>query len=52
MAGLVDACGALGLASGTILTYDQDEKREKGGLKISVRPVWKWLLEDDTTETT
>lgn len=44
--GLVDACGSLGLNSGTILTYDQDEKREKGGLKISVQPVWRWLLEN------
>jgi predicted AAA+ superfamily ATPase len=45
--GLVDACGSLGLNSGTILTYDQEEKREKGGLKISVQPVWRWLLETD-----
>jgi predicted AAA+ superfamily ATPase len=35
MAGLMDACGSLGLTSGTILTYDQDERREKDGLKIS-----------------
>jgi len=51
MAGLVDACGSLGPSSGTILTYDQDEEREKNGLKISVRPVWKWLLDAGMTET-
>lgn len=49
MAGLVDACGSLGMTSGTILTYDQDEARQMDGLGISVRPVWKWLLEPDTT---
>lgn len=32
---------------GIILTYDQDEDREYKELKISVRPVWKWLLEAD-----
>jgi len=46
VAGLVDACGLLNLTSGTILTYAQDEKREKNGLKISVLPVYKWLLEE------
>lgn len=52
IAGLVDACGTLGLNSGIILTYAQDEEREKDGLKISVLPVWKWLLGDDATEAT
>lgn len=46
LAGLVDASSLLGLTSGTILTYAQDEEREKNGLKISVLPVWKWLLEE------
>ena len=45
--GLVDACRSLGLTSGIILTYAQEEKQEKDGLKISVLPVWKWLLEAD-----
>jgi len=52
LAGLADACRSLGLTSGIILTYGQDEEREKDGLKISVRPVWKWLLEADVNETT
>lgn len=45
--GLSEACQSLDLDSGTILTYAQDEQRENGGLKISVLPVWRWLLEDD-----
>jgi predicted AAA+ superfamily ATPase len=49
IAGLVGACSSLGLTSGIILTYDQDEAREMDELKISVRPVWKWLLEPDIT---
>ena len=45
--GLIDACKALELSSGLILTYDQEEEREVKGLRISVFPVWKWLLADD-----
>jgi len=52
LAGLVDACSLLNLTSGTILTYAQEEEREKNRLKISVLPVWKWLLEPDVAETT
>ena len=47
ISGLVEACGSLGLTHGIILTYDQDEDREYKELKISVRPVWKWLLETE-----
>jgi len=50
IAGLRDACNTLGLNSGIILTYAQEEEREKDGLKISVLPVWKWLLVADVTE--
>jgi predicted AAA+ superfamily ATPase len=50
IAGLMDACSTLGLTSGIILTYVQEEEREKDGLKISVLPVWKWLLEADVKE--
>ncbi|MEA3360223.1 MAG: ATP-binding protein [Thermodesulfobacteriota bacterium] len=52
IAGLVDACSSLGLNSGIILTYAQEEEREKDGLKISVLPLWKWLLEGDVAKTT
>ena len=50
IAGLVDACGSFGLTSGTILTYAQEEEVDKDGLKISVQPVWRWLLEAEMTE--
>ena len=50
IAGLRDACNTLGLTSGIILTYVEEEEREEDGLKISVLPVWKWLLETDVTE--
>jgi len=52
IAGLVEACTSLGLTSGTILTYAQDEAIEKDGLKIPVRPVWEWLLEADMNKIT
>jgi predicted AAA+ superfamily ATPase len=42
--GLFEAYRSLGLKSSVILTYDQEEEHEKEGLKISVFPVWKWLL--------
>jgi len=51
VAGLVDGCSTLGLRSGVILTYAQEEEREANGLRISVSPVWKWLLADDILET-
>jgi predicted AAA+ superfamily ATPase len=44
-AGLVEACRFLGLTSGIILTYDKEEELGYNGLKISVLPVWKWLLD-------
>lgn len=48
LAGLKEACKALELRSGIILTYDQEQEWEANGIKIAVMPVWKWLLEDDT----
>jgi predicted AAA+ superfamily ATPase len=47
VAGLVDACNFLDLQSGIILTYTQEEQHDEKGLKISVLPVWKWLLAND-----
>jgi uncharacterized protein len=52
IAGLMEACDALGLTSCIILTYDQEEDRRKNGLSISVLPVWKWLLQDRIGEIT
>jgi predicted AAA+ superfamily ATPase len=45
--GLIDACNSLELSSGLILTYDQEEERKEKDLRISIFPVWKWLLADD-----
>ena len=47
VAGLVDACNSLDLRSGLIITYAQEEEREAKGLRITVLPVWKWLLAND-----
>lgn len=42
--GLVQCCKALGLANGTILTFDQEEQLESDGVQIAVVPVWKYFL--------
>jgi len=44
LAGLLEAMGKFGLASGTIITCDQEEERIIGGRKVSIIPAWKWLL--------
>ena len=46
--GLSEACSALDLKSGLLLTYAQEEQRTVNGLAISVEPVWKWLLAAET----
>ena len=48
LAGIVDAVSSLDLESGVILMYDQEEEREVNGQRVSVLPVWKWLLEEKT----
>ncbi len=45
LAGLLDAMDSYGLQEGMILTEDSEELIEKDDRIISVRPVWKWLLE-------
>jgi hypothetical protein len=42
--GLTAACRRLDLTEGTILTDDQEWEEEAEGIKINVRPVWRWLL--------
>ncbi len=32
------------VTEGTILTDDQEWEEEAEGIKISVRPVWRWLV--------
>ena len=41
--GLVSAMGTHGLASGTILTYNQAETITQAGVEIRVLPAWRWL---------
>ncbi len=48
--GLIEACKALNLSSGVIMTYNQDEQIEEKGVRISILPVWKWLLLDNVPE--
>lgn len=43
--GLLEACNTPTLKKGLLLTYDQEDTFEKDGVKIEVRPVWKWLLD-------
>jgi uncharacterized protein len=43
--GLIDACKSYKLKKGLILTYDQEDSFVQDGIKIVVKPVWKWLLE-------
>lgn len=44
LAGIAEAVRSLDLSSGVILTHDQEEEREAGGVRVSVVPVWKWIL--------
>jgi len=44
MNGLVAALKEFKLKEGLILTYNQEDEFLVEGRKISVRPVWKWLL--------
>jgi hypothetical protein len=43
--GLIAACKHLDVTEGTILTDDQDWEEEAEGIKINVRPLWRWLLQ-------
>ncbi len=43
--GLVEACLKFGLKKGLILTNDDEGDFVKGGVRIVVKPVWKWALE-------
>ena len=50
ISGLVEACKALGLRAGVIMTYDQEQQIKENGIRISILPVWKWLLLDNVPE--
>ena len=45
MAGLLDAVHTFGLKEGLILTESTDREIEVEGVKVRVKPVWKWMLE-------
>lgn len=44
MGGLLEAMKIYGLNKGLILTEDEEYNIEIDDVKISVQPVWKWLL--------
>jgi len=45
IAGLVEAMKQYQLSSGTILTFEQEERFTVKGCKITVLPIWRWLLQ-------
>jgi len=46
--GLVDAMGETGAVEGLILTLEQERELNHQGKMITVKPVWQWLLENET----
>ena len=49
ISGIVEACEYFDLSSGVILTYLEEGERIASGRRISVYPVWKWLLGNDAS---
>ncbi len=45
MAGLLDAVNTYGLKEGLILTESMERELEVEGVRIRIKPVWKWMLE-------
>ena len=45
LAGLLDAVNAYGLKEGLILTESMEREFEVEGVRIRIKPVWKWMLE-------
>ncbi len=43
--GLVEACQALKLKRGTLLTYDQEAQEKVNHIAIQIKPVWRWMAE-------
>ena len=43
--GLLEAMKLYNLKSGLILTEDEEKNLEIDGLKIFIKPIWKWFLE-------
>jgi predicted AAA+ superfamily ATPase len=45
LAGLLDATENYGLRKGLILTESMEDEIRTENVRITVKPVWKWLLE-------
>ena len=45
--GLIEAMKEYQLKSGLILTLDKEEDLVIEGKKVAIKPVWKWLLEEN-----
>jgi len=45
--GLFEAMETFQLDSGLILTNDQEDTRKTGDRTVNIKPVWKWLLENE-----
>ena len=43
-AGLAEAVAKFGLKKGLILTLAQEDEITQNGVKIAIKPAWKWLL--------
>ena len=44
ISGLIDAMKQFELKEGLILTYNQEEEIKLDDKKLTIKPVWKWLL--------
>jgi hypothetical protein len=44
MDGLKEAMNTYGLSEGLILTEDEEPEHENDSGKITIMPVWKWML--------
>jgi predicted AAA+ superfamily ATPase len=42
--GLLECCGVLGLRHGLIITFDTAEELEVDGVKVTIMPLYRWLL--------
>lgn len=47
IAGLLEAIEMYGLKEGLILTLDDEEEITINNKKITIKPVWKWMLENE-----
>lgn len=45
--GLIEALDEYRLEKGLILTYEQEDNLKKDGKEIIVKPIWKWILEEN-----